>query len=53
MIKELREEFLTIFNKKDEQISNLEKNQLINEDNMMKLNKEFVESLNDLINKSN
>ena len=53
MINELRDEFLTIFNKKDEQISNLEKNQLINEDNMMKLNKEFVQSLNDLINKSN
>ena len=53
MINELRDEFLTIFNKKDEQISYLEKNQLINEDNMMKLNKEFVQSLNDLINKSN
>ena len=53
MINELREEILAIFNKKDEQISNLEKNQLINEDNMMKLNKEFVQSLNDLINKSN
>ena len=53
MINELREEILSIFNKKDEQISNLEKNQLINEDNLMKLNKEFIQSLNDLINKSN
>ena len=53
MINELREEILTIFNKKDEQIANLEKSQLINEDNMMKLNKEFVQSLNELINKSN
>ena len=53
MINELREEILTIFNKKDEQIANLEKSQLMNEDNMMKLNKEFVQSLNELINKSN
>ena len=53
MVNELREEILEIFIKKDEQITNLEKSQLINEDNMMKLNKEFVQSLNDLINKSN
>ena len=53
MINELREEILTIFNKKDEQIGNLEKSQLINEENMMKLNREFVQTLNELINKSN
>ena len=53
MVNELREEILEIFIKKDEQITNLEKSQLINEDNMMKLNKEFVQSLNELINKSN
>jgi hypothetical protein len=53
MLNELREEILTIFNKKDEQIANLEKSQLINEDNMMKLNREFVQTLNELINKSN
>ena len=53
MINELREEYLIIFNKKDEQISNLEKFQLINEDNMIKLNKEFIQSLKDLVNKYN
>ena len=53
MVNELREEILSIFNKNDEKFANLEKSQLINEDNMMKLNKEFVQSLNDLINKSN
>ena len=50
MINEFREEYLIIFNKKDEQISNLEKFQLINEDNMIKLNKELIQSLKDLIN---
>ena len=53
MINEFREEYLIIFNKKDEQISNLEKFQLINEDNMIKLNKELIQSLKDLINKYN
>ena len=53
MVNDLRNEVLTIFAKKDEQISKLEKTQLETEKNLISLNKDYITSFNELINKHN
>ena len=53
MINDLRNEFLNIFAQKDEQICKLEKTQLETEKNLISLNKDYITSFNELINKHN
>ena len=53
MITDLRNEMLEIFSKKDEQLCKLEKTQLETEKNLISLNKDYITSFNDLINKNN
>ena len=53
MINDLRNEILNIFGEKDEQISKLERNQLETEKNLISLNKDYIQSFNELINKNN
>jgi hypothetical protein len=44
---------LTIFGEKDDQLSKLEKSQLETEKNLISLNKDYIQSFNELINKNN
>ena len=53
MINDLRNEILNIFGEKDDQISKLERNQLETEKNLISLNKDYIQSFNELINKNN
>ena len=53
MINDLRNEMLTIFGEKDDQLSKLEKSQLETEKNLISLNKDYIQSFNELINKNN
>ena len=53
MINDLRNEVLNIFGEKDDQISKLERNQLETEKNLISLNKDYIQSFNELINKNN
>ena len=53
MINDLRNEILTIFAEKDDQINKLEKNQLETEKNLISLNKDYIQSFNELISKNN
>ena len=53
MINDLRIEILNIFAEKDDQISKLERNQLETEKNLISLNKDYIQSFNELINKNN
>ncbi len=53
MINDLRNEILQIFNRNDEKISKLEKNQLETEKNIIGLNKDYMSTFNDLIMKHN
>ena len=53
MINDLRNEILTIFSEKDDQFGKLEKNQLETEKNIISLNKDYIQSFNELINKNN
>ena len=53
MINDLRNEILNIFAQKDDQISKLEKTQLETEKNLISLNKDYITSFNELINKHN
>ena len=53
MVNDLRNEMLETFSKKDEQINKLEKIQLEAEKNLISLNKDYITSFNDLINKHN
>ena len=53
MINDLRNEILTIFGEKDDQISKLERSQLETEKNLISLNKDYIQSFNELINKNN
>ena len=53
MINDLRNEILNIFGEKDDQISKLERSQLETEKNLISLNKDYIQSFNELINKNN
>jgi len=53
MINDLRNEILNIFAQKDDQICKLEKTQLETEKNLISLNKDYITSFNELINKHN
>ena len=53
MINDLRNEILNIFAEKDDQINKLEKNQLETEKNLISLNKDYIQSFNELISKNN
>ena len=53
MINDLRNEILNIFAEKDDQLSKLERNQLETEKNLISLNKDYIQSFNELINKNN
>lgn len=53
MINDLRNEVLNIFAQKDDQICKLEKTQLETEKNLISLNKDYITSFNELINKHN
>ena len=53
MINDLRNEILNIFGEKDDQISKLERSQLETEKNIISLNKDYIQSFNELINKNN
>ena len=53
MINDLRNETLNIFAEKDDQLSKLERNQLETEKNLISLNKDYIQSFNELINKNN
>ena len=53
MINDLRNEVLNIFSQKDDQICKLEKTQLETEKNLISLNKDYITSFNELINKNN
>ena len=53
MINDLRNEVLNIFAQKDNQICKLEKTQLETEKNLISLNKDYIKSFNELINKNN
>ena len=53
MINDLRNEVLNIFSQKDEQICKMEKTQLETEKNLISLNKDYITSFNELINKHN
>ena len=53
MINDLRNEVLNIFAQKDDQINKLEKTQLETEKNLITLNKDYITSFNELINKHN
>ena len=53
MINDLRNEMLIIFGEKDDQLSKLEKSQLETEKNLISLNKDYIQSFNELINKNN
>ena len=53
MINDLRNEILSIFAQKDDQICKLEKTQLETEKNLISLNKDYITSFNELINKHN
>ena len=53
MINDLRNEILNIFGEKDDQISKLERSQLETEKNLISINKDYIQSFNELINKNN
>ena len=53
MINDVRNEFLQIFSKQDEQMTKLEKTQLETEKNLISLNKDYMKTFNDLISKHN
>ena len=53
MINDVRNEFLQIFSKHDEQMTKLEKTQLETEKNLISLNKDYMKTFNDLISKHN
>ena len=53
MVNDLRNEILAIFGEKDDQISKLEKSQLETEKNLISLNKDYIQSFNELISKNN
>ena len=53
MINDVRNEFLQIFSKYDEQMTKLEKTQLETEKNLISLNKDYMKTFNDLISKHN
>ena len=53
MVNGLRNEILAIFGEKDDQISKLERSQLETEKNLISLNKDYIQSFNELINKNN
>ena len=53
MVNGLRNEILAIFGEKDDQISKLEKSQLETEKNLISLNKDYIQSFNELISKNN
>ena len=53
MINDLRDEIFESINSKDEKIKNLEKVQIETEKNLIGINKDYVGTLNELINKNN
>ena len=53
MINDLRNELLNIFAQKDDQLGKLERTQLETEKNLISLNKDYITSFNELINKNN
>jgi hypothetical protein len=53
MINDVRNEFLQIFSKHDEQMTKLEKTQLETEKNLISLNKDYMKTFNDLISQHN
>ena len=53
MMNDLRNEILNIFAEKDDQLTKLERTQLETEKNLISLNKDYIQSFNELISKNN